>query len=105
MSTFLAVCMSAILPYTVTLGDSTEQGTMVYRTPPHCSAGMLPERQGPPAPPRYDYRPKPTAEAAPAAKPAVAATTPKAKAKKPARARGCKPGRVRDSRGVCRRKR
>jgi hypothetical protein len=98
MSTFFAVCMSAILPYTLTLGDATEHGTIVYRTPPHCSAGVLPEVQGPPAPPRYDYAPKQTAEAAPAAKSKVAATP--AKAKKRAQ-RPCKKGRTRNSRGVC----
>jgi hypothetical protein len=86
---FLAVCISAALPYSLTLGDQTTQGTIVYRTPPHCAAGMLPERQGPPAP----------TAAAPAAKSAAAATP--AKAKKKAAQRPCKKGRTRNSRGVC----
>lgn len=88
--TFMMVCISTVLPYSLTLGDQTTQGIIVYRTPPHCAAGMLPERQGPPAPP---------AAKPPAAKSEVAATTP-TKAKK-ATQRPCKKGRARDSRGIC----
>jgi len=106
-ATLFAVCISTVLPYTLVLGPVTEHGTMAWRTPPHCSAGVLPEVQGPPAPLRYDYSPKSSARVAPAAKPEVAATTPAPKVKKATtkRAKGCKPGRVRDSRGICRRKR
>jgi hypothetical protein len=87
---FLAVCISAALPYSMTLGDQVTHGTVVYRTPPHCSAGILPDRQGPPAP----------AAVAPEAKSAAAATPTKAKPKKAAR-KPCKKGRTRNSRGVC----
>lgn len=83
--TFALICMSAVVPYTLTLGDHTEHGTKVYRTPPHCSAGILPEVQGPPVP-----QAKP-----PAAKTEAPARVTKAKAKP------CKKGRTRNSRGVC----
>jgi len=86
---FLMICISQVMPYSVTLGDHTEHGSLVYRTPPHCTAGILPEKFGPPAP-----QPQPTAAA-----PEPPKVTPRKKAK------GCKPGRVRDSRGICRRKR
>jgi hypothetical protein len=104
--TFLLICISQVASYSITIEGQTEHGTVAYRTPAHCAAGVLPERQGPPAPPKYEYGQKRQAEAAPAAKAAVAATS-EPPTVKPAqkRAKGCKPGRVRDSRGVCRRKR
>lgn len=99
MNPFLAVCFSALLPYSITLGDHTEHGTVAYRTPAHCAEGVLPPTEAAPeAPPvlRYEYP-------APARQRALAATAEAPKAKN--RAKGCKPGRWKDSRGICRRKR
>jgi len=87
MTSFAMICMSAVLPYTITLGDVTEHGTVAYRTPAHCAAGLIPEVATAPA------------AAAPEAKSAAAATP--AKAKKKAAQRPCKKGRTRNSRGVC----
>lgn len=83
--TFMMVCISTVLPYSLTLGDQTTQGIIVYRTPPHCAAGILPEVQGPPVP-----QAKP-----PAAKTETPARVTKAKVKP------CKKGRTRNSRGIC----
>ena len=78
------------------MGTHPEHGSIVYRLPPQCAAGVLPERFGPPAPAA-----KPPAAKAEAPK----VTKPQAKKATQKRVRGCKPGRVRDSRGICRRKR
>lgn len=85
----LAACISLVLPYTITAGNFTEHGTVAFRTPAEC-AQVVPTA----TPPTPQAKP-------PAAKSKRPARVEKAKAKKPARRVPCKPGRTRNSRGIC----
>lgn len=113
ISKMVLVCISQVMSYSVTQGGHTESGTVAYRLPVHCNGGMIEEARRLPVlqggtmaqltrdlPPvlRYEY-PAEAQERALAAVPEKKAQ-PKAKKRK-----ACKPGRWRDSRGICRRKR
>lgn len=99
ISTLVAICISAVMPYAVTLGAHTENGTVAYRLPVHCNGAMVEEARRAAAPVlKYEY-PAETQRR-------VLAAVPEKKAQPQAKKRkACKPGRWRDSRGICRRKR
>lgn len=100
ISKMLLVCISQVMDYSVTLGTSTEHGTVAYAVPPHCNGALIEEAKVALPPPvlRYEYPPEAQSRAL--------AAVPEQRVKTPAKKRkACKPGRWRDSRGVCRRKR
>lgn len=80
----LMVCVSTVLPYSVTVGAETEKGTIAYRSPVQCWTPPVQIEQKQAASGKVADR---IAEARPVAK------------KRPRG--GCKPGRVRNSRGRC----
>jgi len=100
MNTLAAIllCISPVADYTVTVDGVVERGTIVYRLPASCSVALgapkLPEGL-------------PVAAAPPPETSTEAAEPPRVKKKvarpaaKKRSARGCKPGRTRDSRGRC----
>lgn len=82
----LAMCLSTVLPYTIAVGDYLEHGTVAFHTPVECAQVI----------------PQPAPQAKPlAAKAEAPARVHRPKVKKPARRLPCKPGRTRNSRGIC----
>lgn len=82
----LMACVSLVLPYSVTIGDATELGTIAYQTPAQCWA-----------PPATSVAPQKQAASGKVVE-RVPETAPTVKKRKRPH---CKPGRVRNSRGWC----
>lgn len=91
----LALCLSPTESLTI-LRDHRPPShvTVAYRSPAHCAPKVRLAKDQDRVPQEASRRPV-------EAKVAPRATTPAKKAKKPAKRQRCKPGRTRNSRGIC----